>query len=139
MAKKAQFFTEAERLYIDGHQTLESIAAKLKISERTVWAWKEEGDWETKRAKFLEAASSTHEKTFTLYNLILKRVTEQLENNQEPSQSQLYTLTKLAPLFAKIQTYEESQVRKGAPEATALSESAIKEIERAVLGITRNA
>lgn len=53
LAKKQLLFADAERLYIIDHCTLGEIASRLRIHEKTVANWKEEGDWENKRKNIL--------------------------------------------------------------------------------------
>lgn len=49
MAKKYLYFDEAERLYTIEFQSLDFIARKLGIAEKTVRNWKAHGNWEEKK------------------------------------------------------------------------------------------
>ncbi|MFN7066137.1 MAG: phage terminase small subunit-related protein, partial [Aquificaceae bacterium] len=61
MAKKQLYFNEAERLYVIEQCTIQEIANRLRVSEKTVRLWKEEGDWENKRLQYLKSKEFFHQ------------------------------------------------------------------------------
>ena len=65
MSKKKIYFAEAERLYVTEQYTLESIAARLGLAERTVRSWKDEGGWEEKRKQMLEQKEAFHSELYS--------------------------------------------------------------------------
>jgi DNA-binding transcriptional MerR regulator len=140
MAKKNEHYAEAERLYVQEHLGQADIAERLGVSERTVRYWAQEGNWAERRGNFAEATGKTHEKLFKLIQSLTDKAIQSAESGEEPSQSQLYFIAKMAPLLLKLQGYEEAATDKAAPEAEkpkGLTEETIRKIESEILGIKR--
>ena len=142
MAKKAELFSEAERLYVQEHLGQADIADRLGVAERTIRYWANEGNWAERRGNFSEATGKTHEKLYKLIQVLTDKAVESAEKGEEPSQSQLYFIGKMAPLLLKLQNYEDSTVEKsyGAedkPKQKGLTEETIRKIEEEILGIRR--
>ena len=108
MAKKNEHYAEAERLYVQEHLGQADIAERLGVSERTVRYWSQEGNWAERRGNFAEATGKTHEKLFKLIQSLTDKAIQSAESGEEPSQSQLYFIAKMAPLLLKLQGYEEA-------------------------------
>lgn len=108
MAKKAELYSEAERLYVQEHLGQSDIAERLGVAERTVRYWANEGNWSERRGSFVEATSKTSEKLYKLVQTLTDKAIESVENGEVPSQSQLFFISKMAPLLLKLQNYEES-------------------------------
>ncbi len=117
MAKKAELFSEAERLYVQEHLGQADIAERLGVAERTVRYWANEGNWAERRGNFSEATGKTHEKLYKLIQVLTDKAIESAEKGEEPSQSQLYFIGKMAPLLLKLQNYEESSAPQKQDEA----------------------
>ncbi|WP_020403751.1 hypothetical protein [Gracilimonas tropica] len=74
MSKKALYNDEASRLYIyEGYQLsqLEEYF-KGRVSGRTLWAWKEEGEWDRKRDKHEKNQTDIRGMVVELARLTLK-------------------------------------------------------------------
>lgn len=136
MAKKAQNYAEAERLYITDQLTLSAVAAQLGLSERTVWEWKSQGKWDEKRAKYFEVVSSAHESLYELLKDLTKKVGGVVKEGKDPNQAQLYFIGKIAPLLIKLKSYEEEVGKESAP-AEGLSEETLQRIND-LLGISNS-
>jgi hypothetical protein len=140
MAKKAGFYMEAERLFVQERMTVDAIARQLPVSERTLGDWRRDGKWDKLRAAFAESNSKTHEKLYTLIQRLTDKAIQSAEEGTEPSQSQLYFIAKMAPLLLKLQGYEEA-VEKPAeeepPKRKGLTEETIRRIEEEILGLKR--
>lgn len=109
MAKKSAYYAEAERLYVTEHLTLEDISARLKdVSVRSLQTWKTEGDWENKRRQLTAQQESFSEELYGLTRKLMQSVKNDIDNDKDPSQSKLYTLSKLLDGLGKAQKYEES-------------------------------
>ena len=108
MAKKAELYSEAERLYVQEHLGQAEIAERLGVSERTVRYWSQEGSWAERRGNFAQATSSTSEKLYKLVQALTDKAIQSAEEGTEPSQSQLYFIAKMAPLLLKLHDYEET-------------------------------
>jgi predicted transcriptional regulator len=141
MAKKADLFAEAERLYVQENLGQADIAQRLGIGERTVRYWASEGNWSARRGSFAEATGKTHEKLYKLIQALIDKAIQSAEAGEEPSQSQLYFIGKMAPLLLKLQNYEEKEAAATTePESEKpkqLSEATIRRIEEEILGIRR--
>lgn len=106
MAVKAEKYPEAERLYVQERCTLEQISDKLGVSERTLRYWSKEGSWKERRQSLDETAGKLHEKLAAVTEAMLDRLLQVLKQGEEPSQPQLYFITKTAPALAKMREYE---------------------------------
>ncbi len=143
MAKKAELCAEAERLYVQEQLGQAEIALRLGIAERTVRYWATEGMWGDRREKFAEVTSKTSEKLYHLIQTLTDKAVEKCEAGEEPSQSQLYFIGKMAPLLLKLQSYEKEvdpPDDKDQPieKPKQLSEGTIRRIEEEILGIRRS-
>jgi len=135
--KRAQFYSEAERLYVQEQRTFEDIAKQLDVAERTLRNWAEDGKWQARREQYVAMQTSTHEDMHTLVRGLLRLANKDIADQKPPSQSVLYTISKIAPLLDRVKKYEDSVV----PETTTargLSADIIAAIESEVLGIKRN-
>jgi hypothetical protein len=107
MAKKAAFFAEAERLYVIEQMTFTEIASRLKLAEKTVRLWKDEGDWETKRKQHLEQKASFHEELYGFTRFLMKSIKNDMEANVKVDSGRLYTFARILPLITKVKDYED--------------------------------
>jgi len=133
MAKRATYYPEAEHLFVAEGLTLESISQKLGISTRSLQEWAKEGNWKQRREAFIKLASSSHEKTYRLYN----RWLDHAINSENLDIETVYALSKLAPLLKRVEQYE-STVTKPNSAPKGLSEETIAAIEERILGKQRN-
>ncbi|NMW18052.1 MAG: hypothetical protein HKK66_03300 [Chlorobiaceae bacterium] len=117
MAKKAELYSEAERLYVQEHLGQTDIAERLGVAERTIRYWATEGNWAERRGNYVEATSKTSEKLYKLVQTLTDKAIESVENGEVPSQSQLFFISKMAPLLLKLQNYEESSAPAKQDEA----------------------
>ena len=118
MAKKAQYYIEAEELFVQERLNVEEIALRIPVSSRTIGDWRREHDWDGKRERFAAQETSTTEKLYKLIQALTDKAILSAENNEEPSQSQLYFIGRMAPLLLKFKKFEES-VQKPAEEGVA--------------------
>lgn len=135
MAKKAQYFNEAERLYVVEQCTLAEIASRLRLAEKTVRTWKDEGDWETKRLQYLRSKQSFHEELYEFSRKLMQSIKDDIDAGEKVETGRLYTLTRLLPMLVKVKDYEDVATRKEKEKPTGLTEDVIKLIESEVLGL----
>lgn len=112
LAKKAQLFAEAERLYIVEQCTLGDIASRLGVHEKTVGNWKEEGDWESKRSRHLKGKQAFHEELYDFSRKLMQSIKADMEAGKEVSPGRFFALTKMLPMLIKTKDYEEIISRK---------------------------
>ncbi len=107
--KKQNYFVEAERLYVVEGMNLDDIAARINISTRSLSDWKKEGEWERKKAALLAQKNAFHEELYDFSRVLLRRIKTDIENGDDPSTGQLYTLTNLLSSIGKVKIYEDQK------------------------------
>ena len=73
MAKAAVYAEEAKRLFVREGFSLDAIVGMLDghVSRKTLYNWKEAGDWEKKRKEFLEQTKDIKDQLKSLVTLTL--------------------------------------------------------------------
>jgi hypothetical protein len=139
MAKKAQNFADAERMYVQGQMTYAEIGAKLDIHPKTVENWKNEGGWDEKRKAFVTEETCFHEDLFRLCRTLMRNIQNDLDNNEKVDPGRMYAFTKLIPNFLTAKKYEDAVAANKDKGNTAreLTPEVVQMIEREVLGIER--
>lgn len=139
MSKKDRYYDEAEILYVQEQHTIDSIAVKLGLAEKTIRLWKKYGDWDLKRKIFLKDKSSAHEELFQVIRNLITSVKEDLANGQKVEAARMYAMTKLIPLITKIKEYEDKTAAKevAGNERKTLTVDELRQIEQ-MLGIRIN-
>jgi uncharacterized protein YjcR len=112
MAKKQLYFNEAERLYVVEQCTIGEIASRLKLGEKTVRLWKEEGDWDTKRKQFLKERQSLAEELFVFARKLARSIMDDWDKGEKVDQGRLYALARLLPMILKVKDYEANLSEK---------------------------
>ena len=102
MNSKKQYFDEAERLYVLDYCSLEEIANRLKLNRKTVMAWKEQGDWNNKRKKFLLSKQSFHEELYEFARKLMKDITSDIDAGEKVDPGRMYAFCKIIPMFTKV-------------------------------------
>ena len=139
MNSKKQYFDEAERLYVLDYCSLEEIANRLKLNRKTVMAWKEQGDWNNKRKKFLLSKQSFHEERYEFARTLMKDITSDIDAGEKVDPGRMYAFCKIIPMFTKVKDYEDIVAKKEQKETRkGLTPELIAQIEEEVLGITPN-
>lgn len=108
MAKKAQYYQAGEQLYVYEHLGLADIAKRIPVSERTLGDWSREHDWDEKRQRHMQQQTTTTEKLHKVVDKMAEKIIEKLDQDEEPSQSQLNLLGRLSPILVRMQKFEES-------------------------------
>jgi len=130
MSKKILFFPEAEKLYITEHYTIENIAKKLNINEKTIRNWKKEGSWDIKKAQYLKEKQSFHEELYIFARKLMQSMNIELEIGEQPSPQRLNALAKIIPLLPKTKEYEELSKQQSTPAEQQKSPEEILKIVR---------
>jgi hypothetical protein len=136
MAKKQLYFNEAERLYVVEQCTLTEIASRLRLAEKTVRLWKDEGGWEGKRMQHLKSKEAFHEELYEFARKLMKTIKEDIENGERVDPGRMYAFTRLLPLITKVKDYEDVLSKKENEESKkGLTDDVLKIIESEILGI----
>lgn len=120
MAKKQAFYAEAERLYVVEQMTFAEIASRLKLAEKTVRLWKDDGDWENKRKQYLTQKQAFHEELYTFARFLMTSIQADMASGEKVDSGRLYAFTRILPLITKVKDYEDivgkDQVEKNKTE-----------------------
>jgi hypothetical protein len=133
MAKKAQYYAEAERLYVNEHCSITEIASRLKLAYKTVQTWCDVGAWQDKRRDYIAARQSFHEELYCFARELIHGIREDMKAGVRVDPGRLYAATKLIPTIAKAKDYEEA-AKKDAGSAPATNDDIVSAIQEA-LGI----
>jgi hypothetical protein len=139
MAKRAMYFAESERLFVQEQCTVADISSRLKLGEKTIREWKAEGKWDEKRKTYLIARQSFHEELYDFTRDLMRSIKGDMADKKPIDAGRMYTLAKLLPNIMKVKDYEDVAKAKSENQPTgALDEDVVKMIERNVLGIERS-
>ena len=136
MSKKQFHFAEAERLYIVEHMTINEIAARLQVNEKTVRIWKSEGDWDVQRSKYLKSKQMFHEELYEFARKLMYSIQDDLANGEKVDPGRMFAFTRMLPLITKVKEYEDiARKKEQKQENKGLTEDIVKLIEEEVLGM----
>ena len=117
MAKKAQFFAEAERLFVQEQQTCAEIATRLSLGECTVREWKAEGAWDDKRSQYLTSKASFHNELYEFARVLMAQIKRDMADGKDISSGRLYSLAKILPMITKAKDLDEIMEKEADKEA----------------------
>lgn len=138
MNSKEYLLNEAERLYVFDLNTVEEVASKLKISDKTVCRWKIKYDWEFKRKKYLKSKQCFHEEMYEFARKIMRDISSDMDAGEKVDAGRMYALCRILPMFTKVKDYEDIVAPKPKKETKkGLTADIIAQIEEEVLGIPR--
>ena len=100
------YMAEAERLFVQEHFTITEIAARLRLNEKTLRSWKEEGDWDTKKKNFLASRQSFAEELYDFTRTLMKKIKEDLEAGNKIDTGRMYAFTQLCGKLTTIKKFE---------------------------------
>lgn len=138
---KKQLLSEtAEKLYIEKFMTLENIAQRLNVNERTLRRWKADDNWDAKRSEYLKSNTTFHEDLYNFGRDLLKSIKTDMDNGEKVEPARMYAVTKIISMLKNVKNYEDKRTHEKFMPKTAkqegLSEEVIREIEEKILGIT---
>ncbi|MBQ8475609.1 transposase, partial [bacterium] len=91
MAKKDKYLLLASQLYIERQMSIAAIAKRLDVSEKSLFAWKKEEEWDKKRARYLKSMYSCNQNLYELLNLVTKKALDDFyRDSLIPEQKTLY-------------------------------------------------
>lgn len=135
MTKKLKYYDEAERLYVNESLGLDSIAAKLNLSKRTISYWKAQNDWDVKKKSYLHSKQAFHQELYDFSRELMYSIRQDMRNGEKVDQGRLFTFGRMIPLIAKIKSYEEGIRGNEQQENGELTKEIIDKIETEILGI----
>ena len=137
--KKQLLAESAAKLYIEKLMTLENIAQRLDVNERTLRRWKADDNWDEKRSEYLKSNTTFHEDLYNFGRDLLKSIKTDMDNGEKVEPARMYAVTKIMTMLKNVKIYEDKVTsEKHMPETTkpeGLSPEVIREIEEKILGI----
>lgn len=127
MAKSAIYAEEAKRLFVVEGFSLDAIVGMLgnKVSRKTLYNWKKDGDWETKRKEYLKQTKDMYEEIIEIARLTIK------EAKANPTPHNVYAMSKALAalkLYQGVKVLEEETTPKERGDMTADTVKQIREI-----------
>lgn len=117
----------------------EQIAERLRLNRKTVMSWKDEYDWEKRRADFLKSKQCFHEELYEFARKLMKDITADMEAGEKVDPGRMYAFCRVIPMFTKVKDYEDIVSKKEKKETPrGLTPDIVAQIEEEVLGITPN-
>lgn len=136
MSKKAALFADAERLYVVEQMTLAEIATRLRICERTVRAWKDEGKWDERRKQLVSSKEAFHAELYEFARKLMRSIKDDMDAGEKVDAGRLYTFSRILPTITKVKEYED-QVAGAEPKdlgKTMSEEDIVKAVQKALIG-----
>lgn len=131
---------DAERLYIIEQMTVEEIAERLKVNEKTIRIWKSEGNWDLQKHQYIKSRQMFHEDLYNFARKLMATIEDSFEKGERVDPGRMYAFMRMLPMITKIKEYEDIVAKskdKNAPKK-GLSKDIIKQIESEILGINPN-
>lgn len=138
MSKKHLHFYEAEKMFVYESLTVTEISARLKVSDKTVRTWRDQGNWIEKRNQYLRKDVAFHEELYEFSKKLMHIISFDIDNGQKTNTGQLYTFSKIISLISKVKDYEDKIAKKDKRKRKSLSPEVIRQIEEEILGIKHN-
>lgn len=137
MSKKSLYCEEAERLFVVDQCTVNEIAERLNLAEKTIRNWKAEGDWDHKRKQHLRQKEAFHEELYGFARALMKTIRDDIEGGVKVDSGRLYTLGRILPMITKVKDYEDAvqKVVDDNKPANGLTEDVFDLIQEQVFGL----
>ncbi len=135
MTKKKSLAAAAERFYVIEQMTMVEIAQILNVHEKTIQNWKDEFNWDEKRAKFIQTKQSFHEEMYNFARKLMSTIEFDIDSGNKVEQGRLYTFAKMLPFITKIKEYEDSKNVVKDDKVKDITPDFIKMINEEFLGI----
>lgn len=135
MAKKGVYAEQAQQYYVFQQMTLAEIADRLPVSERSLSDWKQDGNWDEKRAQHLETKRLFHEELYSLGLALVRQVKTDLDAGKTISPTRLNFLTRVTGSLTKAKEYEEAKTAAETETESGTKADLINFIEKDILKI----
>lgn len=137
MAKKEVLLENAQRLYVIEQMTIDEVARKMEVNERTIRRWKTEHNWDLKKEQYIKTKQMFHEELYNFARKLMISIEYDMENKEKVDPGRMFAFTKMLPLITKIKEYEDEVSKKGTEDTGSkeLSPEFMKTINEEFLGI----
>ena len=138
--KKHALAQDAFKLYAEKFMTLEEIAKRLNVNERTLRRWKKAENWELKKTEYLREKTTLHSELYNFARNMINFIQKDFENDVKIDPGRFYSVTKILKLINIVKSYEDEVLNKNNKtdeKPKGLTPETIREIEEKILGIYR--
>ena len=137
MAKKEVLLENAQRLYVIEQMTIDEVAQKVDVNERTIRRWKTEHNWDLRKEQYVKTKQMFHEELYNFARKLMVSIEYDMDNNEKVDPGRMFAFTKMLPLITKIKEYEDDVSKKGTEDTGSkeLSPEFMKAINEEFLGI----
>jgi hypothetical protein len=137
LAKKEVLLENAQRLYVIEQMTIDEVARKMEVNERTIRRWKTEHNWDLKKEQYIKTKQMFHEELYNFARKLMISIEYDMENKEKVDPGRMFAFTKMLPLITKIKEYEDEVSKKGTEDTGSkeLSPEFMKTINEEFLGI----
>lgn len=126
----------AQRMFVVEQMTIEEIAVKLEVNEKTIRRWKQRYDWDYKKNNYINSKTMFHEELYNFARKLMTSIESDIDSNERVDPGRMFAFTKMLPLITKIKEYEESVSKKQRDsENKGITPDFIKLIETEILGM----
>lgn len=128
MSKKDSYIILASQLFIERQMSIAAIAKKLSISEKTLFNWKKEEEWDKKRTRYLKSMYSCNQNLYELLNLVTKKALDDFyADGSMPDQKTLYFIMNMASKLKDLKAFEENAAQEKIEE---VQETSAQEVQK---------
>lgn len=126
----------AQRMFVVEQMTIEEIAVKLEVNEKTIRRWKQRYDWDYKKNNYINSKTMFHEELYNFARKLMTSIESDIDSNERVDPGRMFAFTKMLPLITKIKEYEESVSKKQRDsENKGITPDFVKLIETEILGM----
>ncbi len=83
MAKKEVLLENAQRLYVIEQMTIDEVARKMEVNERTIRRWKTEHNWDLKKEQYIKTKQMFHEELYNFARKLMISIEYDMENKEK--------------------------------------------------------
>ena len=100
--KKQLLAESAAKLYIEKLMTLENIAQRLNVNERTLRRWKSADKWDEKRSEYLKSNTTFHEDLYKFGRNLLDSIQNDMAKGEKIEPARMYAVTKVVTMLKNV-------------------------------------
>ncbi len=136
MGKREVLLETAQRLYVIEQMTIEEVASKVDVNEKTIRRWKQKYGWDLKKENYINSKTMFHEELFNFARKLMTSIEFDMDNNEKVDPGRMFAFTKMLPLITKIKEYEDAVSKKEVkPDKQGITPDFVKLIETEILGM----
>ena len=97
----------AERLYVYDFLSIEEVAKRIGVNERTIRRWRDDDDWFAKRCQFIDKHSNIHKDLYNLARSTFDKIKADMENGDNINSGRLNQMINLIEAMFKSHKTEQ--------------------------------